>query len=160
MRRFLTVVLAPTVSVVLAIAVVAACGSDSDSTSASSGTPSTTAPSTTPQATTATTSTEAATTDDTSPPDEQDSDCAEGGMDQATALQTAFEDGHQPWRGSSEAVAEAGAACALDTPGAIEPAGTNRYRATDTGTGESVIVEVDQPLGPGTVWLITSVTAA
>jgi len=80
-------------------------------------------------------------------------------MDEAIALQHGFEEGHQPWRGSPESVAEAGAACALGTPGTIEPAGTNRYQATDTTTGESVTVGVAQPLGPGTVWLVTSVTA-
>jgi hypothetical protein len=161
MRRSLTVLLAPTVSAVLALAVVAACDSDSgDRTSASSSSPSTTAPSTTTQVTTATTSPESATADDTSLPDEPDSDCSEGGMEEAVTLQSAFEEGHQPWRGSPELVAEAGAACALDTPGTIEPAGTNRYQATDSTTGESVIVEVAQPLGPGTVWLITAVTEA
>jgi hypothetical protein len=154
MRRSLTVLLALTASVVLALAVVAACDSDSgDQTSASSSTPSTTAASTATQA-------ESEAADDTSPPDEPDSECAEGGMDEAIALQSAFEEGHQPWRGSPESVAEAGAACALDTPGTIEPAGTNRYRATDSSTGESVIVEVAQPLGHGTVWLVTAVTEA
>jgi hypothetical protein len=57
-------------------------------------------------------------------------------------------------------VAEAGAACALDTaPATLEAVGGNRYRASDAATGEQVIVEVSQPLGPGTVWLIASVTA-
>ena len=152
MRRFLIVLLAPAVLVVLALAAVAACDGDSD-TSAASSTTSTTAASTTTQA-------ESEAADDTSPPDEPDSDCAEGGTDEAIALQSAFEEGHQPWRGSPESVAEAGAACALDTPGTIEPAGANRYRATDNSTGESVIVEVAQPLGPGTVWLVTAVTEA
>jgi hypothetical protein len=154
MRRFLIVLLAPAVFLVLALAVVAACDGDSDNdTSAPSSTTSTTAASTTTQA-------ESEAADDTSPPDEPDSDCAEGGTDEAIELQSAFEEGHQPWRGSPESVAEAGAACALDTPGTIEPAGTNRYRATDSSTGESVIVEVAQPLGPGTVWLVTAVVDA
>jgi hypothetical protein len=83
-----------------------------------------------------------------------------GRDDAAVALQQGFEGGHQPCCGSPKPVAEAAAACALDTPGAIEPGGTNRYRAADTITGESVIVEVAQPLGPGTVWIIASVTAA
>jgi hypothetical protein len=170
MRRFLTILLGSTASVLLAIAVVAACGDDSDPRSSESS--DTTAPDTTAQArpsrvrattsappsTTASTSPEPAAEDTTSPPDDAYAGCSELGTD-AVALQHAFEEGHQPWRGSPESVAEAGAGCALDTPGTLEAVGGNRYRASDAATGEQVIVEVSQPLGPGTVWLIASVTA-
>jgi hypothetical protein len=170
MRRFLTILLGSTASVLLAIAVVAACGDDSDPRSSESS--DTTAPDTTAQArpsrvrattsappsTTASTSPEPAAEDTTISPDDAYAGCSELGTD-AVALQHAFEEGHQPWRGS-ESVAEAGAACAFDTaPGSLEAVGENRYRATNTATGEQVIVEVAQPLGPGTVWLIASVTA-
>jgi hypothetical protein len=154
----------------LAITVVAACGDNSDPRSSESS--DTSAPDTTAQArpsrvrattsappsTTASTSPEPAAEDTTIPPDDPVSGCSELGTD-AVALQRAFEEGHQPWRGSPESVAEAGASCALDTPGTLEAVGQNRYRASDTATGEQVIVEVAQPLGPGTVWLIASVTA-
>jgi hypothetical protein len=171
MRRFLTILLGSTASVLLAIAVVAACGDDSDPRSSESS--DTTAPDTTAQArpsrvrattsappsTTASTSPEPAAEDTTIPPDDAYAGCSELGTD-AVALQHAVEEGHQPWRGSPESVAEAGAACAIDTaPGTLEAVGENRYRASDTATGEQVIVEVAQPLGPGTVWLIASVTA-
>jgi len=169
MRRFLTILLGSTASVLLAIAVVAACGDDSDPRSSESS--DTTAPDTTAQArpsrvrattsappsTTASTSPEPAAEDTTSPPDDAYAGCSELGTD-AVALQHAFEEGHQPWRGSPESVAEAGAGCALDTPGTLEAVGGNRYRASDAATGEQVIVEVSQPLGPETVWLIASVT--
>jgi hypothetical protein len=170
MRRFLTILLGSTASVLLAIAVVAACGDDSDPRSSESS--DTTAPDTPAQArpsrvrattsappsTTASTSPEPAAEDTTISPDDAYAGCSELGTD-AVALQHAFEEGHQPWRGS-ESVAEAGAACAFDTaPGSLEAVGENRYRATNTATGEQVIVEVAQPLGPGTVWLIASVTA-
>jgi hypothetical protein len=169
MRRFLTILLGSTASVLLAIAVVAACGDDSDPRSSESS--DTTAPDTTAQArpsrvrattsappsTTASTSPEPAAEDTTIPPDDAYAGCSELGTD-AVALQHAFEEGHQPWRGSPESVAEAGAGCALDTPGTLEAVGGNRYRASDAATGEQVIVEVSQPLGPETVWLIASVT--
>ena len=58
-------------------------------------------------------------------------------------------------------VAGAGAACFFGGPAAaIEPAGFNRYLATSAATGEQVIVQITQPLGPGTVWLISDVTNA
>jgi hypothetical protein len=173
MRKLLTV-LAPTVPVLLAITVVAGCGDDSGPRrSASSDATSTTAPdgttqasasgaratTTAPPSTTASTSPEPTAADTTSPPDEQYSGCSEGGAEEAVALQRAYEDGHQPWRASPESVAEAGAACALGTPGTVEPVGDNRYRATDAGGGAQVVVEVAQPLGPGTVWLVASVTS-
>jgi hypothetical protein len=169
MRRFLTILLGSTASVLLAIAGVAACGDDSDPRSSESS--DTTVPDTTAQArpsrvrattsappsTTASTSPEPAAEDTTILPDDAYAGCSELGTD-AVALQHAFEEGHQPWRGSPESVAEAGAGCALDTPGTLEAVGGNRYRASDAATGEQVIVEVSQPLGPGTVWLIASVT--
>jgi hypothetical protein len=158
MRRFLTVLLGPPVSVVLAITVVAACGDESGPRRSASS-DAARATTTDPPSTTASTSPPPAAGDATSSPDEPYSDCSEGGTD-ANALQHAFEEGHQPWRGSPESVAEAGAACALDTaPATLEAVGGNRYRATDAATGKQVIVEVSQPLGPGTVWLIASVTA-
>lgn len=176
MRRFLTVSLAPALPVLVAIAVVGACGGDPTADrQTSADTPSTEAPSratqakrsqgevttTSPPTTTANVPAEPAATDATSLPDEPGYACSDGGMDEAIALQQGFEEGHQPWRASPEMVAEAGAACVLGSPErTIEPAGNNRYLATDLVTGEQVIVEIAQPFGPGTIWLVTGVAAS
>lgn len=78
-------------------------------------------------------------------------------MDEVTALQQSFEQGHQPWRASPEIVA---AACTFGSVGtSVEPAGPNRYRVTHDATGESSLVEVAQPLGPGTIWVAVTVTS-
>jgi hypothetical protein len=81
--------------------------------------------------------------------------CPEGGIDAVAALQRAVDQGHQPWRMSPEDVA---AACTFGAVDTVEPAGADRYRVTDDATGESALVEVAQPLGAGTIWVVTSVT--
>jgi len=81
--------------------------------------------------------------------------CPEGGMDEVAALQRAVDQGHQPWRISPEDVA---AACSFGAVDTIELVGTDRYRVTDDATGGSVLVDLAQPLGPGTIWVATSVT--
>ena len=81
--------------------------------------------------------------------------CPEGGIDVVAALQREVDQGHQPWRNSPEDVAGACSFGAVDT---VEPVGTDRYRVTDDATGESAIVQLAQPLGPGTIWVATSVT--
>lgn len=59
---------------------------------------------------------------------------------------------------SAEGVA---AACTFWLPtSTVEAAGTDRYRVTNTDTGEHVLVSVAQPLGTGTVWAVTQVTPA
>jgi hypothetical protein len=84
--------------------------------------------------------------------------CPDGGIDAVRALQRSVDAGHQPWRLSA---ADAAAACTLGLSGtSTEPAGTNRYRVTREATAESVLVQVAQPLGPGTVWAVTGVTPA
>lgn len=76
-------------------------------------------------------------------------------------LQRSVDEGHQPWRSDPEWVADVGAACFFDGPAAsVEPAGANRYLATSAATGEQAIVELTQPLGPGTVWLVSDVSDA
>jgi hypothetical protein len=84
--------------------------------------------------------------------------CPDGGMDAVVALQQAWEDGHQPWLGSAPDVA---AACTFGVPESlVEPSGPNRYQVTHTTatTSESAIVELAQPLGPGTVWAAVEIT--
>jgi hypothetical protein len=86
--------------------------------------------------------------------------CPDGGMDAVVALQQAWEDGHQPWLGSAPDVA---AACTFGAPESlVEPAGPNRYQVTHATatTSESAIVELAQPLGPGTVWVAVEITYA
>ena len=86
--------------------------------------------------------------------------CPDGGMHDVVALQQAWEDGHQPWLGSAPDVA---AACTFGVPESlVEPAGPNRYQVTHTiaTTSESAIVELAQPLGPGTVWVAVEITYA
>jgi len=88
-------------------------------------------------------------------------DCSEGGGDVAAELQRSFDQGHQPWRADPLAVAGAGAACHFGTTASsIEAAGPHRYLATDAGSGDQAVVELTQPLGTGTVWLIAAVTPA
>ena len=82
--------------------------------------------------------------------------CPEGGMNDVVALQQAVDEGHQPWRLSAPDVA---AACTFGAPEAqVEPVGTNRFQVSQPSTGQRVIVDLAQPLGPGTVWVVTSVT--
>jgi hypothetical protein len=84
--------------------------------------------------------------------------CPEGGMHAVVALQQAWDDGHQPWLGSAPDVA---AACTFGVPESlVEPSGPNRYQVTHTTatTSESAIVELAQPLGPGTVWVAVGIT--
>jgi hypothetical protein len=89
---------------------------------------------------------------------EERSRCAEGGRAEASALQDSFDQGHQPWRGNPAAVARAGASCFFDAPPrSVEPAGPGRYVATDAA-GRRATIRVTQPLGPGTVWIVTAIT--
>ena len=92
------------------------------------------------------------------PADDRHFVCPDGGMDAVVALQRAWEEGHQPWRGSAEDVA---AACTFGVPESlVESAGPHRYLVTHTTatTSESAIVELAQPLGPGTVWAAVEIT--
>jgi hypothetical protein len=82
--------------------------------------------------------------------------CPEGGIAEVRTLQRAVDQGHQPWRLSAEDVA---AACTFGGPGTtVTPAGDHRYRVTEAGTGRTALVTLAQPLGPGTIWVATSVT--
>jgi hypothetical protein len=52
------------------------------------------------------------------------------------------------------------AACSFGTPGtSVEPVGENRYPVTQTSSGDSAVVEVTQPLGPGTIGVVTSASS-
>ncbi|HET6684982.1 MAG TPA: hypothetical protein VFH02_00505 [Jiangellaceae bacterium] len=95
---------------------------------------------------------------DQSQPDEPRFVCPEGGLDEVIALQASVDQGHQPWRLSAPDVA---AACTLGISGtSVEPAGVNRYHVTHAASGESVIVDLAQPLGPDGIWVVTSVTTS
>jgi hypothetical protein len=165
MRKFLTSALAPALPVFLAVTVLAACGGTDGATdtaarapaearaksdtSAISASPTTGAPAETRQAGT-TQAPQADTYDDVH------FVCPEGGMDEVVALQQAVDEGHQPWRLAAPDVA---AACTFGAPDAqVEPAGTDRFQVSQPSTGQRVIVDLAQPLGPGTIWVVTSVT--
>ena len=86
--------------------------------------------------------------------------CPEGGMAAAEELQSAVDEGHQPWRLSPEDVASS---CAFGGIGAdVAAVGPGTYRVTDVATGEAFIVEVTQPVrqGPGGIWVVTAMTPA
>lgn len=92
------------------------------------------------------------------PTDDRHFVCPDGGIDAVVALQQALDDGHQPWLGSAPDVA---AACTFGGPeSSVEPAGPDRYKVTHTtaANGESAIVELAQPLGPGTIWAAVEIT--
>ncbi len=96
--------------------------------------------------------------DEARAPDERRFVCPEGGIDDVVAVQDAFDEGHQPWRGSAPDVA---AVCTFGMPDtSVEPMGENRYRVTQLSSGDRVVVEVAQPLGPDGIWVVTSVTAS
>jgi hypothetical protein len=80
--------------------------------------------------------------------------CPEGDIDDLRALQRAVDQGHQPWRLSAEDVA---AACTFPA-GTVEPAGDATYRVTDPATGDTAVVRLARPLGPGTIWAATFVS--
>lgn len=159
MKRILMISLVPAVLLVLGATVLVTRSNGSDGgerhdtpapeRSETSATPARPAPtSTTPSTTTAPTAALA-------PADDPHFVCPDGGMDAVVALQQAWEDGHQPWLGSAPEVA---AACTFGVPeSVVEPLGPNRYQVTAT-TGESAIVELAQPLGPGTVWVAVEIT--
>lgn len=114
-------------------------------------------------ASTGTTATTGATTTDqpsTTAAPAQSFVCPEGGMAAAEELQSAVDEGHQPWRLSPEDVA---ASCAFGSIGAdVVAAGPDTYRVTDEATGEAFIVEVAQPVrqGSGGIWVVTAMTPA
>jgi hypothetical protein len=158
MRTFLTII--------LALTVLAACDSESIEPLASTATTTSTTQARVaarPTTTSTTTTIPAPAPTTTQPPQsaqDEHSSCSEDGLDPAT-LQRSIDEGHQPWRSDPEMVAGAGAACFFGGPaGSVEPAGANRYLATSAATGDQAIVQLTQPLGPGTVWLISDVTAA
>ena len=178
MRRFPTIPLAASLPVLLTVAVLgAACDDDGSSArpqrlTSAEPTPARRAVTTTvaPAPPAPTTTAPAPTTAPaTAPPppttagvlpasEEPEPGCSDGGTAEAQALQASYDEGHQPWRGDPEWVARVGAACLFGDPAdSVEPAGDNRYLATDAATGAHAIVDVAQPLGPGTVWLATHV---
>ena len=165
MRKFLTISLAAALPVILAVTVLAACGGTDGATdtaarapaearaqsdrSATGASPSTGAPTGTTRAGTAQ-APQADTYDDAR------FACPDGELDDVIALQQAVDEGHQPWRLSAPDVA---VACTFGAPDAqVEPFGTNRFQVSQPSTGQRVIVDLAQPLGPGTIWVVTSVT--
>ena len=167
MKRILMISLVPAVLLVLAATVLVTRGNggdgderhDTPAAERSATTPATRArpapTSTTPATTTASA---AAPAPAPVPADDPHFVCPDGGMDAVVTLQQAWEDGHQPWLGSAPDVA---AACTFGVPESlVEPLGANRYQVTHTiaTTGESAIVELTQPLGPGTVWVAAAIT--
>jgi hypothetical protein len=178
MRKLLTLTLGPALPVLLAAAILTGCGSGGGSDTASSDRSTAPAPSTTAVPTTEAAETEvspAPSTPTTSAPAEAPSPtttapvaaptssdrryvCPEGGLDAVRQLQQSVDAGHQPWRLSAPDVA---AGCTYGVSAStVEPAGANRYRVTETATGEQVLVTVAQPLGPGTIWAVTRITPA
>jgi hypothetical protein len=165
MRKFLTSALAPALSVFLAVTVFAACGGTEGATDTAARAPAearaksdTSAISTSPTTGAPTETRQAGTTHvpEAEAYDDVDFVCPEGGMDEVVALQQAVDEGHQPWRLSALDVA---AACTFGaTEAQVEPAGTNRFQVSQPNTGQRVIVDLAQPLGPGTIWVVTSVT--
>jgi hypothetical protein len=169
MKRFLTkrilmISLVPAVLLVLAATVLVARsgggggGDERRDTSAAERSATTSATRARPAPTSTTPPTTTAPMAATAPADDPHFVCPDGGMHAVVALQQAWEDGHQPWLGSAPDVA---AACTFGVPESlVEPSGPNRYQVTHTTatTSESAIVELAQPLGPGTVWVAVEIT--
>jgi hypothetical protein len=165
MRKFLTSSLAPALPVFLAVTVLAACGGTDGATDTAARAPTeartksgTSATSASPTTAAHTETTQAGTTKvpqaDTY--DDVHFVCPEGGIGDVVALQQAVNEGHQPWRLSAPDVA---AACTFGAPDAqVEPAGTDRFQVSQPSTGQRVIADLAQPLGPDTIWVVTSVT--
>ena len=167
MKRFLVIALVPAVLLVLASTVLVARsdhgGGDGDEghdTSAAERPATTSAtrarPAPSPTIPTITAAPMAAVAP--APADDPHFVCPDGGMDAVVALQQAWEDGHQPWPGSAPDVA---AACTFGVPESlVEPVGPHRYQVTHTTAiaSESAIVELAQPLGPGTIWVAVEIT--
>jgi hypothetical protein len=165
MRKFLTSSLAPALPVFLAVTVLAACGGTDGATDTAARAPAedrarpdTSAISASPTTGSPTETTQGGTTQ--APHGDTYDDvhfvCPEGGMGDVIAVQQAVDEGHQPWRLSAPDVA---AACTFGAPDAkVEPVGADRFQVSQPSTGQRVIVDLAQPLGPGTVWVVTSVT--
>jgi hypothetical protein len=165
MRKFLISSLAPALAVLLAVTVLAGCAGTDDATDTAARTPaaaraqsdtSATGASPTRGASPETTRAGTAQASRADTYDDVHFVCPEGGMGDVVALQQAVDEGHQPWRVHAPDVA---AACTFGAPHAqVEPAGTNRFQVSQPSTGQRVIVDLAQPLGPGTIWVVTRVT--
>jgi hypothetical protein len=165
MRKFVTSSLAPALAVFLAMTALAACGGTDGATDTAARAPaearaksdtSTTGASPTMRSLTDTTRAGTTQAPGTDTYDDVHFVCPEGGMGDIIALQQAVDGGNQPWRLSAPDVA---AACTFGAPDAqVEPAGTNRFQVSQPSTGQRVIVELAQPVGPGAIWVVTSVT--
>jgi len=164
MKRFLMISLVPAVLLVLAATVLVArsdgAGGGDERHDTSAAELSATAAKTRarPGPTSTTRPTTTAPMAATAPADDPHFVCPDGGMHAVVALQQAWEDGHQPWLGSAPDVA---AACTPGVPESlVEPSGPDSYQVTHTTatTNESAIVELAQPLGPGTVWVAVEIT--
>jgi hypothetical protein len=165
MRKFVTISLAAAVPVLLAASVLAACGDTEGATDTAARAPAqalarsnTSAAGASPTRGGRTETTQAGTTQapQADMHDNVQFACPEGGMDEVVALQQAVEEGHQPWRLSAVDVA---AACTFGAPDAqVEPAGIDRFQVSQPSSRQRVIVELAQPLGPGTIWVVTRVT--
>jgi hypothetical protein len=155
MRKLLISALAPALPVFLAVTAVAACGGADGATDTAARAPAeagaesdTSAASASPTKGSPTETRRAGTTQ--APQADTYDDvhfiCPAGGMGDVVALQQAVDEGHQPWRLSAPDVA---AACTFGAPEAqVEPAGTNRFQVSQPSTGQRVIVDLAQPLGP------------
>jgi hypothetical protein len=165
MRKFVTSSLAPALAVFLGMTALAACGGTDGATDTAARAPAesrakshTWAASASP---TTGAHTETSRAGATKVPHADTYDdvhfvCPEGGMGDVIAMQQAVDEGHQPWRLSAPDVA---AACTFGAPDAkVEPAGVNRFQVSQPSTGQRLVVDIAQPLGPGTIWVVTNVT--
>jgi len=74
-------------------------------------------------------------------------------------MQTAFNEGHQPWRGSPLMVAQAWAAGHM-TNATVSQTGPDTFKATEPSTGKQATITVARPVtvGVAQLWVITKIS--
>jgi hypothetical protein len=74
-------------------------------------------------------------------------------------MQTAFNEGHQPWRGSPLMVAKAWAAGHM-TNATVSQTGPDTFKATELSTGKQATITVARPVtvGAAQLWVITKIS--
>jgi hypothetical protein len=74
-------------------------------------------------------------------------------------MQTAFNEGHQPWRGSPLMVAQAWAAGHM-TNATVSQTGPDTFKATEPSTGKQATITVARPVtvGAAQLWVITKIS--
>jgi len=76
------------------------------------------------------------------------------------AMQAAFNEGHQPWRGSPLMVVQSWAAGNMTSP-TVRQTSPDTFKVTEPGTGKQVVITATRPVTVGTaqLWVISKISS-